>query len=223
MSDIPLTGVLTAEFSSDFSALANQLAEHGYAVVPSFLQQGVGESLVDEIARLWDDGEYRRAAVGRGHERKVRSEIRSDHVHWLDPIDLTPPQRGYWEQMERMREALNRDLFLGLFDFEAHLACFQPGAHYQAHLDQHRETRARVVSAVVYLNERWAPEDGGHLRLYIDRNLGTAGPWIDIIPEFGKLVIFLSADFWHEVLPARRERHSLTGWFRRRIDEVPLT
>jgi SM-20-related protein len=30
------------------------------------------------------------------------------------------------------------------------------------------------------------------------------------------LVTFLSARFIHEVLPARRERYSLTGWLKRR-------
>ncbi len=222
MSTVPLTGVLPVEASPDPANLAISLADHGYAVVPGFLPHGVGEALLDEIDRLWNDGEYRRAAVGRGEERKVRAEIRSDHVHWLDPVDLTAPQQGYWDAMERLRVSLNRDLFLGLFDLEAHLACFPAGARYQAHLDQHRETRSRVLSAVVYLNRDWAPEDGGTLRLYTDRKLGTDGPWIDVVPEFGKLVLFLSADFWHEVLPATRERHSLTGWFRRRDEEVPL-
>jgi SM-20-related protein len=32
--------------------------------------------------------------------------------------------------------------------------------------------------------------------------------------------VFLSADLPHEVLPASRERLSLTGWFRRRGDGV---
>jgi len=38
----------------------------------------------------------------------------------------------------------------------------------------------------------------------------------DVPPEGGTLVCFMSERFWHEVLPARRLRLSLTGWFRRR-------
>ena len=33
-------------------------------------------------------------------------------------------------------------------------------------------------------------------------------------PEYGKLVIFLSEVFPHEVRPAQRERYSIAGWFR---------
>ena len=221
MSKVRVTGVLPGEASSDFSTLAESLAKHGYAVVPEFLDRGVGEALVAEATALWEDGEYRRAGVGRGEDRQVRSEIRSDHVLWLEANDLSESQQKYWDRMESLRTVMNRELFLGLFDLEAHLACFPAGSRYRAHLDRHRETEARTLSAVVYLNHDWRPEDGGTLRLYTDRDLGVEGPWIDIVPEFGKLVIFLSAVFWHEVLPATRERHSITGWFRRRVEEIP--
>lgn len=222
MSTVRVTGVLPGETLSDFSALSESLAKHGYAVVPGFLDREVGDALLEEAFTLWEDGEYRRAAIGRGDEQKVRAEIRSDHVLWLDEMALSPGQKRYWDRMESLRAALNRDLFLGLFDFEAHLACFPEGTRYRAHLDRHRDSEARTLSAIVYLNEGWRPEDGGSLRLYTDRELGVDGPWIDIVPEFGKLVIFLSAVFWHEVLPASRDRHSITGWFRRRVEDLPL-
>src|SRR5450830_1584970 len=41
----------------------------------------------------------------------------------------------------------------------------------------------------------------------------------DVVPSGGCLVVFLSGDVPHEVLPATRERLSLTGWFRRRGNE----
>jgi hypothetical protein len=39
---------------------------------------------------------------------------------------------------------------------------------------------------------------------------------VDDMARGGTLVVFLSDRFPHEVLPARRERLSLAGWFRRR-------
>jgi SM-20-related protein len=204
--------------ASDLSALASELAATGYVIAPDFLPREAGGALVTEIATLWHDGTYRAAAVGRGGEKQVRAEIRSDHVRWLDPTDLTAAQQGYWDRMEALRTALNRELFLGLFDLEAHLACFPAGAHYKAHLDRHRESEARLVSAIVYLNPEWSTADGGELRIYTDREAGLNGPFLDVAPAFGKLVLFLSGDFWHEVLPSRRERHSITGWFRRRSE-----
>ena len=196
--------------------IAGALAEPGYVVVPDFLDETTGLALLEEIRASSERGDLHEAAVGRGGEKQVRSEIRSDHVLWLDPAELSPAQSRYWEALETVRASLNRELFLGLFDLEAHLACYPPGAFYKAHLDCHRGVSARTVSAIFYLNRDWTPDDGGLLRLYTDREAGTSGAFVDIAPEFGKLVLFLSADFWHEVLPAKRERFSLTGWFRKR-------
>ena len=36
---------------------------------------------------------------------------------------------------------------------------------------------------------------------------------IKVLPEFGTLVIFLSEEFPHEVLPALRDRYAIAGWF----------
>ena len=35
-----------------------------------------------------------------------------------------------------------------------------------------------------------------------------------ILPEYVRLVIFLSDKFPHEVLPANKDRYSIAGWFR---------
>jgi Rps23 Pro-64 3,4-dihydroxylase Tpa1-like proline 4-hydroxylase len=43
---------------------------------------------------------------------------------------------------------------------------------------------------------------------------------LDILPMAGRLVLFLSGEFWHEVRPAKRPRMSLTGWFRTREASV---
>ena len=50
--------------------------------------------------------------------------------------------------------------------------------------------------------------DGGELVLY-----GASGVEI-VAPTFGTTVIFPSSELEHEVLPARRERYSVTGWLR---------
>lgn len=201
---------------TELGKIAAALNDLGYAVVPNFLDENICLGLLEEIRLSREGGGLREAAVGRGGEKQVHGEIRSDHVLWLDRAELSPAQACYWSALESVRISLNRELFLGLFDLEAHLACYPPGAFYKAHLDCHRGVSARTVSAILYLNRDWTPDDGGLLRLYTDREAGTLGSFADIAPEFGKLVLFLSADFWHEVLPTRRERFSLTGWFRKR-------
>jgi SM-20-related protein len=67
---------------------------------------------------------------------------------------------------------------------------------------------------VLYLNEDWRDSDCGQLRFYTDGSDG--GEYLDIFPQAGTLVLFRSACFWHEVMPARRERFSVTGWLRER-------
>jgi SM-20-related protein len=37
---------------------------------------------------------------------------------------------------------------------------------------------------------------------------------IKVLPSFGTIVVFLSEEFPHEVLPAKRDRYSIAGWFR---------
>ena len=37
---------------------------------------------------------------------------------------------------------------------------------------------------------------------------------ISITPSFGTIVVFLSEEFPHEVLPAMRDRYAIAGWFR---------
>jgi SM-20-related protein len=72
----------------------------------------------------------------------------------------------------------------------------------------------RKISCIVYLNQDWKNEDGGQLRLYLNEtDASNNEKSIDILPISGRSVIFLSDTFYHEVLPARRERISLTGWF----------
>ena len=51
--------------------------------------------------------------------------------------------------------------------------------------------------------------------MYLDGDLDY-----DVLPVGGCLVVFLSGEIPHEVMPATRDRLSLTGWFRRRATEV---
>ena len=126
---------------------------------------------------------------------------------WLN--GETDAQRAFLEQMDRLRENLNRELYLGLDDFEAHFALYPPGGRYQKHLDSFDNNNLRRVTIVVYLNARWSPWDGGELNLYRDDVVFTS-----IRPEAGTLVTFLSERIPHEVAVTHRSRMSIAGWFR---------
>ena len=153
--------------------------------------------------------EYSKAGVGRDHDHHVNRFVRGDRVCWADGRD--PATAAYLDWIDALRAALNRRLFLGLFDYECHYACYPVGAFYRRHLDAFRGAVNRVVSTTLYLNPEWQADDGGELVLYRG---GATVPCAVVAPRLGTLVLFLSNDFPHEVLPARRIRYSMTGWFR---------
>jgi SM-20-related protein len=152
---------------------------------------------------------FRRAGIGRGEEHQLNRFVRGDEICWLDPAD--PQLVDWFGWVEQLRMALNRRLFMGLFDFECHFARYPRGSFYRRHVDAFRDQeRSRVLSTVLYLTPGWQPGDGGELVLY-----RPEGPELDRVqPAAGRLVLFLSEEFPHEVLPTRRSRYSLTGWYR---------
>lgn len=75
------------------------------------------------------------------------------------------------------------------------------------HFDTAPDVDGRVVTAIYYLNDEWAPSDGGELRLLPF----PYGP-VTVEPIFDRLVFFSSAEMLHHVLPATRERSCLTFW-----------
>lgn len=194
--------------------IALRLADCGWCVAYNFLPPLHVSQLRHEAQRLWQRGAFRHAGVGRGEDLQIRPEVRTDRVHWLDPGHCSGAQRLYLDTLEGLRQALNRVLTLGLFDFEGHLAVYPPGSYYRKHLDQFRGAGLRTVSCVLYLNPDWTEEDGGQLRIYTETEDRDA--YQEILPLGGTLVTFLSARFLHEVLPAKRARISITGWFGRR-------
>jgi SM-20-related protein len=155
-------------------------------------------------------GDFSAARIGAGGAAQRLENIRGDFTCWLQE-PLQPPESVLLEQLDQLRLQLNRDAFLGLFELELHYAKYPPGAGYARHLDQPRGTMARKLSLVLYLNCDWQSVNGGDLRIHRGANEFT-----DIEPLEGRLVCFLPEDREHEVLTARRERLSISGWFRGR-------
>jgi SM-20-related protein len=192
-------------------AIVDGVARHGYAIVPDFLP-------LDEIAALRtraiagdDAGELTAAAVGRGARRTVDRAIRGDRIRWIDAAGATLAEHRLLAALDALRAEVNRALQLGLFDLEAHYAIYPAGAGYATHVDRFRDDDARVLSLVLYLNDDWQDDDGGALQLTL-----PDGSKVDVAPEGGTLVAFISDRFPHAVQPAARDRVSIAGWFRRR-------
>jgi SM-20-related protein len=194
--------------------IAAELCQRGWCVTPDFIDAAAVESLAQESGQLWEQQRFRPARIGAGATLHQDRDVRGDFILWLDESQLTPAQQRYRDRLELLRQATNQQLFLGLFDLELHLARYPAGARYRKHLDRHARTRERLVSCILYLNTQWEADDGGQLRMYLHGD--DESQYVDILPRAGVLVTFLSGEVYHEVLPARRPRLSMTGWFRAR-------
>ena len=181
----------------------------GFAISDTLLPAELVQALVADCLAAEAAGDLRPAAVGRGHALRDPA-LRGDSTLWLDAHRQHPARTGLFDFTDAIRRVLNRRLLLGLQSFEAHYALYPPGAGYVRHFDRFRDDDARVLSFVAYLNPQWPADAGGELRLHL------ADRVVDVVPELGRCVLFLSADVEHEVLPARLPRYSLAGWFRRR-------
>ncbi|MCQ4163434.1 2OG-Fe(II) oxygenase [Tahibacter harae] len=187
--------------------IAAALHRQGWLVLADFLPAAATAALAQECRALDAQAGLSAATTGRA---RLASGLRGDRTRWFDPAAPSAAQEPYWEAMQGLRRGLNQRLLLGLEELEAHYALYPPGAGYARHRDRFRDDDARVLSSVLYLNADWDAADGGALRLYLP------GGDQDVVPRGGTLVLFLSAEIEHEVLPARRERLSIAGWFRRR-------
>ncbi|MDT8448690.1 MAG: 2OG-Fe(II) oxygenase [Wenzhouxiangellaceae bacterium] len=175
-------------------------------------RDALSEVLVDlmraELDELLEEGRLHRAGIGREFDFQLASDVRRDWIFWL--ARARPRQAAFLDAAETLRRALNRRLFLGLFEFEAHLALYPPCAFYRRHFDSFVGAANRVVSLVLYLNRDRSPGDGGELVLYAP----GGGEAARIEPQAGTLVLMLSEEIEHEVLVTRAERASVAGWFR---------
>ncbi|RUO30725.1 proline hydroxylase [Aliidiomarina sedimenti] len=191
----------------DISGIADELAEHGYFIVPQFFSQQKALQFY-HYAQSLDDSQWQLAAIGRQQQQTINTNVRSDTIHWLDRHDSV--ESDYLTYMDQLRQGLNRELFMGLFDYEAHLARYRPGAFYKKHLDAFKGRSNRILTTVLYLNPQWSKADGGELVLYGERGEVLT----EVLPTLGTMVIFLSDRFVHEVKTGLKERFSITGWFR---------
>lgn len=194
--------------------LATDLAEQGWAICDDFLPLTLTRQLVSECRQRHAHGLLTEAATGRGNAQRIRPELRGDSIQWLE-VGQSAATDAYLQAMDDLRQGVNVRLYLGLEDYEGHFALYPPGGFYLRHLDRFRDDDRRDLSAIFYLNEGWSEEAGGMLRLFLDEQT-DAPRLLDVQPVAGRLVLFRSALLFHEVLPAQRERLSLTGWFRRR-------
>lgn len=196
------------QVAANADEIASTLRTHGACRIEGFPHREAVIALRADLRRLQADDALRAAGVGHGEGRALRPGIRGDATLWLDDRRCGDAARDYLRSLGTLRAQLNERLFLGLTETEAHYAAYPPDTGYARHRDRFRDSDARVLSLVSYLNDDWQPADGGALRVHCE------GGDVDVMPAGGSSVCFLS-ELEHEVMPARRERLSIAGWMTR--------
>lgn len=191
-----------------FALIAADIESRGFSIRPCALPGELSGALLLHLQGM-SERRFERAGIGRNEEYLKNRFVRTDEICWITGESNAGRQWLGWASA--LRSFLNRRLFLGLFSFESHFARYGVGDFYKRHYDAFRGEANRVLSIVTYLNADWTATDGGELVLYRDE-YDREG--IRVAPLMGTLVIFLSEDFAHEVLPANRDRYSIAGWFR---------
>lgn len=188
-----------------YPKIIDALVEDGYIVIEDALSEKLCSELLEEAK---DENAYQRAGISAASEVHLDSNRRRDKIRWLE--NTNKAQSEFLAFAKELQEQLNHELYLGLSYYEAHFAIYEKGDFYEKHLDAFKNSKNRVVTTVYYLNEKWSKEDGGELVVYDENDTFLT----KVLPKANTLVVFLSEKFPHEVLPSKKKRYSIAGWFR---------
>jgi len=192
-----------------YAQITDALVDNGYIIIENGFSINSTQKL---FSFAQNEALYKEALISRTSDAHIDKTKRSDKTLWLAEDDAV--QSEYLAFMQGLQEYLNQSLYLGLKYYESHFALYEEGSFYEKHLDSFKNSKSRVVTTVFYLNEAWYENDGGELMLYDKSDTVLE----KISPTFGKLLIFLSEKYPHEVLMTKKKRYSIAGWFR--VDEV---
>ncbi len=185
------------------------LCDQGFHIIDDFLDEHHYQNLRAVILSMHNQAQFKSAKIGHARDAINETRIRNDQIYWLDEQTDDPSINAYFNAINKTAKILNRSLFLGLVDFEAHFSAYKPGSFYKKHIDQFSTTKERRISCVYYLNDEWQPNFGGELTLYNKQGIPLPG----LLPHGNRFICF-NSDIPHEVQITHRMRYSIAGWFK---------
>jgi len=210
MTAISPPGPLPAD--NRLGAIIDDLFSQGWSWQPDFLPENLYQALHAEVRAIDAEDDLAPAGIGRETAFQLDRSIRRTRIAWMD--GSTQAQTAFLQWAEQLREAINRSLMIGMFEFESCYAVYRPGGFYDRHLDRFEGARNRVVSLVVYLNEDWNAEDGGSLVIWPEDAGDEAEPVARLSPERAGAVFMLSETIPHAVEETQASRFAIAGWWR---------
>lgn len=201
---------------SSLEEVADALAEQELVILDQFLSPAEWTAILKAFDHHAKQDDFRPAGIGNTYLYTRDKEVRSDRIMWLSSQPERDALAAFDAKIRDLMSRLNALLFLSLRDVEMHLAEYPPGAFYEKHVDQFKKNGHRILSFACYLNPDWQEGDGGELRVYKGKD------YFDYAPLAGRMALFRSDTLAHEVLPAKVQRRSITGWMLNKPLDYPI-
>ena len=193
-----------------FELLIKGLINDQYGCCDDFLKQEEIDGLRDNIERMNTLDKLKSAGLGNAVDYHKNVKIRGDKIQWIETKSNNEFEKIFLKKIHNFITHLNRTCYTSIIEFESHYARYETKRFYKRHIDQFKTDNGRKYSMIIYLNENWNDEDGGHLTLF---PIGCEE--IHISPIAGRMVFFKSDEMEHEVNPSfTRNRISIAGWFK---------
>lgn len=187
------------------SDIVDALVSDGYIIIPNALSPQLAQDLQKFAQNITN---FKKAGISSTSKLHLDATKRRDAISWLNKDDAC--QSEFLNFTQELQKQLNQELYLGINYYESHFAIYEKGDFYEKHLDAFKGSKNRIVTTVYYLNDAWDAKNGGELVIYNTKNEAIK----KVIPHANTLIVFLSDKFPHEVLPAKKRRFSIAGWFR---------
>ncbi|KTD53411.1 2OG-Fe(II) oxygenase [Legionella santicrucis] len=200
---------------SNSELLIHNLCTQGFHIIEDFLEPNQCQLIQAKAQEMYGQGLFRGAKIGLNLESHKNKTIRADEIFWLDEHEENSAIQNYLKRIQQLAQLLNQELFLGLYEFETHLAAYQPGSYYKKHVDQFATKKNRKISCVYYLNKDWYAELGGELKLYNQEQQLIQV----ILPQENRFICF-NSELPHEVCLTHQPRYSIAGWLKTRSELI---
>lgn len=198
-----------------YEAIISDLLNQQYSVVDNFFTTAEVKALRESLLTRYQENTFKKAAIGNRINEKIETTIRGDYIFWLNEKQSNSAEKCFFDKINDVANYLNKTCFMGILFKEFHYALYPKGTFYKRHLDTFQNDDRRKLSVVCYLNEeRWLPEYGGELVLYLSQERKETQK--TIFPLSGRIVIFESQVLEHEVKTVQHKRMSITGWLKTR-------
>lgn len=191
-----------------FDELISSFIDHKIGLKDAFFPEKLAKDLTNYLKSLYEENLLRSARIGANHLETLDKTIRKDYIYWLDKGHDNTIEDDFFLLIDEFVQYLNRYCYAGIVDYEFHFAYYEPGSFYKRHVDQFQNNNQRKYTFICYLNENWQKGDGGELNAYLNNET------IQIEPQYNRAVFFKSDEIEHEVLVAKKDRLSITGWFK---------